>query len=184
MEYKEYEDVVAEMPQLYEAIHAKSYVILGLAGEVSELYEKLVQSDTNEHFPMEIEERDGIEKELGDCLWYMAMTRRLFEFNLPDSFVFPQSTNPCPENKRLTISLIVTCGRIVEHMKKAIRDTKANIDPQRKVAMTELWMRMMELLCEISHYVGTRLTKIADKNVHKLNSRQDRRVLKGEGDNR
>ena len=54
------------------------YATLGLAGETGEVVEKIKKIVRNQHGKLTVEDKQTIEKELGDCLWYMAEICSLF----------------------------------------------------------------------------------------------------------
>lgn len=58
----------------------KEYVVLGLAGEVGELYSLLAKSIRDEK-PLDVL---SLKKEVGDCVWFLAAIADDYGFTLAD----------------------------------------------------------------------------------------------------
>lgn len=71
MNYKEYEVKATNQTPIYNPKEAIPYVVIGLAGEMGETFEKMKDEANIEDVALEI----------GDMMWYLAMIR--IELNLP-----------------------------------------------------------------------------------------------------
>ena len=79
-----------------------------------------------------------------------------------------------------TLGLVGEAGEVAEKVKKQIRDGKL---VSVEEIIKELGDVMFYLVALANHY-GSDLDEVLQKNVDKLNSREDRGVLNGNGDNR
>jgi len=149
------------------------YPTLGLAGETGELLEAI------------LEEFDGTSKEIGDILWYVANVAHDADLKLSEC----TGTKTFPNGKRIiwTISyemLPQRVGKIAECVKKAYRDNNGELSEERRSKIREQLKKLVKDLAAIAYNEHTTLDAVAKENLLKLKSRQDRGVLKGDGDNR
>lgn len=174
MNYKEYEKRCNDT-KLYADEVAMPYVVLGLCGEIGELYEKIEQ-----------EEREELgRKEVGDCLWYLAMIR--CELGLSVLEDWP----PIDDDSEVTpFALPKFVGQIAEQTKKFLRDDwkvgEKNVMPEkRKVVIEAAWIEIAKCLAIISRdFFNSSIEQIAGENIAKLASRKERHVIQGSGDER
>jgi NTP pyrophosphatase (non-canonical NTP hydrolase) len=75
-------------------------------------------------------------------------------------------------------------GEVAEKLKKIIRDKNSVVSEEDKVEMAKELGDVLWYLAVFAHDLGVPLDKIAEQNLSKLKSRQDRGVLGGNGDNR
>lgn len=75
-------------------------------------------------------------------------------------------------------------GEVAEHAKKAIRDDGGQISEERRVAMAKELGDVLWYVAQIASELGLDLDEIAQMNLDKLLSRQQRGVLSGDGDDR
>jgi len=75
-------------------------------------------------------------------------------------------------------------GEIAEKMKKAIRDEGGVISATRRTEMIKELGDVAWYLASLASELGVTLEEVAQANVAKLASRQNRGVLTGSGDNR
>jgi len=81
-----------------------------------------------------------------------------------------------------TLGLAGEAGEVAEKVKKIIRDNKSIIDEKESVAKElgdVLWY-----VAAVARDIGYSLEVIAEMNIEKLESRRERGVLQGNGDNR
>lgn len=79
-----------------------------------------------------------------------------------------------------TLGLVGEAGEVAEKIKKMIRDNK-------KVTNGEIALEIGDVLfyaAALGNYLGYTFDEIIEMNVNKLDSRQKRGVLQGDGDNR
>ena len=75
-------------------------------------------------------------------------------------------------------------GEVAEKLKKIIRDKNSQITDQDKQELAKEIGDVLWYLAVFAHDLGVPLSDIAQQNLDKLKSRQDRGVLGGAGDNR
>lgn len=97
-----------------------------------------------------------------------------------------RTANPGHKNElfHLVLGLVGESGEIAEKMKKLIRDqnsdeSKIDTDDMKKELGDVLWYAAV-----LASYLGLSLEEVAEANIDKLASRQQRGVLGGSGDNR
>ena len=78
-----------------------------------------------------------------------------------------------------TLGLCGEAGEVAEKVKKQVRDGTFNRHEVAKELGDVLWY-----LSNLANDIGYNLDEIADINIEKLTSRQDRNKIKGSGDNR
>lgn len=79
MDFKEYQEL-AETTAMYPESAKLTYPLLGLNGEIGEVCEK-VKKHIRDGRELD---KDDLTKELGDVLWYLAITARDLGINLQD----------------------------------------------------------------------------------------------------
>lgn len=75
-------------------------------------------------------------------------------------------------------------GEVAEHAKKAIRDDGGEVTPERREAMAKELGDVLWYVAQIAGELELELDDIAQANLDKLLSRQQRGVLSGSGDDR
>lgn len=94
--------------------------------------------------------------------------------------IYPDAdTGSNTELSYLALGLGGETGEVLEKVKKLIRDNKFDKPEVAKELGDVLWY-----LARTANAIGYKLSDIADMNIRKLSSRQDRGVLQGSGDNR
>lgn len=83
-----------------------------------------------------------------------------------------------------TLGLCGEAGEFAEKVKKAIRDDGGLITPERKENMLKELGDVLWYAAAIATELGVTLNDVAQANIDKLESRKQRDVLKGSGDNR
>ena len=180
MNFKEYEAHAASTA-CYQKEVAIPYVIMGLTNELAEVYEKVDCAD----------EAKEIVKEIGDVLWYVAMTRQ--ELDLPE-LEFPEIILKLNDEDVYHLSpsyLLQQTGIINGHVKKFFRDDdyKGGFPEKRKEACHKALEQILQGLQNLAVYIeGDKddysLMSIAKGNVEKLAKRKAENKIHGDGDNR
>jgi NTP pyrophosphatase (non-canonical NTP hydrolase) len=77
-------------------------------------------------------------------------------------------------------------GEVAEHIGKALRDDGGVISPEREVEIAQELGDCLWYVARLAHLLPSKLTlsSIAEMNIHKLQDRKKRGVLKGSGSNR
>lgn len=75
-------------------------------------------------------------------------------------------------------------GEIAEKIKKIIRDKNGNVSAEDKVELAKEIGDVLWYLAVLASQLGVSLDKVAEQNIEKLQSRQQRGKLGGSGDNR
>ena len=75
-------------------------------------------------------------------------------------------------------------GEIAEKMKKIIRDKGGEVTAEDKAELAKEAGDVLWYLAVFANHLGVSLNDVAQQNLAKLKSRQDRGVLGGSGDNR
>lgn len=199
----DYEDQVLH-PKIYNAQVGKSYVTIGLFGELSEWLEKVFaevdeDADLGDRDELDQKRNEEIYKELGDVLWYLAGIRNEFQLELSGGRSIKDATmgsfvdsvrksipaeiteDTIPElSFKFFIDLVISCGKISEYHKKEIRD--GSVKTEQIAKEWEKSMANLDACLILAH--GSSLEELANANLQKLISRQERGTLGGEGDNR
>jgi len=82
------------------------------------------------------------------------------------------------------MGMLSEAGEVAGKVKKAIRDNGGVIDEERKQDLAAEVGDVLWYMTQICTELGLSLDEIAKANLDKLNSRMDRGVLSGSGDNR
>jgi NTP pyrophosphatase (non-canonical NTP hydrolase) len=82
------------------------------------------------------------------------------------------------------LGLAGEAGEVAEHAKKAIRDDGGSVTEERRAAMAKELGDVLWYAAQIASELGLELEDIAQGNLDKLLSRQQRGVLSGSGDER
>ncbi|MFZ2049645.1 MAG: nucleoside triphosphate pyrophosphohydrolase family protein [Solirubrobacteraceae bacterium] len=82
------------------------------------------------------------------------------------------------------LGLAGEAGEVAEHAKKAIRDDGGSVSEQRCEAMAKELGDVLWYVAQIATELDLDLDQIAEGNLEKLLSRQQRGVLSGSGDDR
>lgn len=151
------------------------YPALGLCGEVGEL----TDACRNE---------DGIQKEIGDVIWYIANVASDANLLLSDviektTFKFKKKF-PGWDQMEACEESWVAASVVAENVKKAFRDNNGVLTEARQEKVRKALQRLVLALSRIAYYYEVSLNECAKMNLDKLRSRQERGKLQGDGDNR
>lgn len=103
---------------------------------------------------------------------YQKLSRRTAEYPRQAWLAYP------------ALGLAGEAGEVAEHAKKAIRDDGGQVSEQRRQAMAKELGDVLWYVAQIATELGLDLDAIAQGNIDKLLSRQQRGVLSGSGDDR
>jgi NTP pyrophosphatase (non-canonical NTP hydrolase) len=150
------------------------YPTLGLCGEVGELVKSALGQD------------GGTSKEIGDVMWYAANVAN--DMGMELSEVCKRKSFP-PKGDYWSIDdvleeLSIRCGEVAENVKKTLRDDGGVLGAKRQKNIANALKEIFSLLASIAETFDTTLKACADENIEKLQSRQKRGKLTGDGDNR
>lgn len=107
-----------------------------------------------------------------DLSEYQRLSRRTAEYPRDAWLAYP------------ALGLAGEAGEVAEHAKKTIRDDGGEIGEQRRTAMSKELGDVLWYVAQIATELGLDLDEIAEQNLAKLLSRQERGVLSGSGDER
>ncbi len=82
------------------------------------------------------------------------------------------------------LGLAGEAGEVAEHVKKSIRDDAGSVLPERRAAMAKELGDVLWYLAQLATELELDLDEVAQMNLDKLRSRQERGVLAGSGDDR
>lgn len=83
-----------------------------------------------------------------------------------------------------TLGLVGEAGEVADKVKKVYRDNDRRFDPEHREAIAKELGDVLWYLANVATDLGFRLSEIAQMNVDKINSRRERNVMHGEGDER
>ena len=83
-----------------------------------------------------------------------------------------------------TLGLCGEAGEVAEKIKKMIRDDGGRLSSERRAALSKELGDVLWYLAQLATEADLDLAEIAEANLVKLLSRQERNVLHGSGDNR
>lgn len=75
-------------------------------------------------------------------------------------------------------------GEVLEKIKKITRDEGSEITKEKKEELVKEMGDVLWYLAALATELNLNLKEILEKNISKLNSRKERKVLHGSGDNR
>lgn len=92
-----------------------------------------------------------------------------------------------PEDKRIIYPALGMCGEageVADKVKKVIRDNNQSFDTARKIEIAKEIGDVLWYCATMAHDLGFTLESIAQMNISKLQSRKERGMIGGSGDNR
>jgi NTP pyrophosphatase (non-canonical NTP hydrolase) len=107
-----------------------------------------------------------------DLSEYQRLSRRTAEYPREAWLAYP------------ALGLAGEAGEVAEHAKKAIRDDGGQVSDERRAAMAKELGDVLWYVAQLASELKLDLNEIAQANLDKLLSRQQRGVLSGSGDDR
>jgi NTP pyrophosphatase (non-canonical NTP hydrolase) len=107
-----------------------------------------------------------------DISEYQRLSRRTAEYPRAAWLAYP------------ALGLAGEAGEVAEHAKKAIRDDAGQVSEERRAAMAKELGDVLWYVAQLASELKLDLDEIAQANLDKLLSRQQRGVLSGSGDDR
>jgi NTP pyrophosphatase (non-canonical NTP hydrolase) len=107
-----------------------------------------------------------------DLSEYQCLSRRTAEYPRDAWLAYP------------ALGLAGEAGEVAEHAKKAIRDDGGQVSEERRAAMAKELGDVLWYVAQLASELKLDLDEIAQANLDKLLSRQQRGVLSGSGDDR
>ena len=92
--------------------------------------------------------------------------------NKDNNFIYP------------TLGLAGEAGEVAEKIKKVIRDGNGIVTEEKKTEITKELGDVLWYVANLAKELGISMDDVAQKNIEKLQSRQQRGELHGSGDNR
>ncbi len=83
-----------------------------------------------------------------------------------------------------TLGLVGEAGEVAEKIKKILRDKNGIINNEDKMEISKELGDVLWYIAQLASELNLSLDKIAKENIQKINSRQKRNILRGNGDNR
>lgn len=83
-----------------------------------------------------------------------------------------------------TLGLCGEAGEVAEKIKKMVRDDDGILSDERRAALSKELGDVLWYLAQLATEADLDLAEVAEANIAKLFSRQDRNVLQGSGDDR
>lgn len=148
------------------------YTVLGLNEEIGEAREKIALMDN-----------EGLTKEVGDILWYVAMCATELNTSL-ESVANRRGLVAAQPVEKLFLELYHQSSLISGRAKKILRDHGGEITDEKKEVILNSLAKVLNLLNLIANFAGSSLEEVADINIKKLQARHQGGTLKGDGDNR
>lgn len=146
------------------------YYCLGLSGETGEIMNHYLKNSSS-HL---------IIKEIGDVLWYLARITEKIDTTL-DKLQIQSFGSSFGE---LCIFLGSCVGEVNDSVKKFIRDDNRIINKTRREYIIKNCGQILSILSEMAVLQNATILDVANMNIKKIMSRQQRQVIHGSGDNR
>ncbi len=161
------------------------YPMLGLMGEAGEVSGKLSKVIRDDNGVITPQRRDAIKSELGDILWFMATVCQEANLDMGTLYILAKAAIFNVESAGLFV-LNFRLFQQVSHMSLLV-ERHIYVSPESTDSLEPLGTDMTMLLVnmiEICTACSLDIEQVAQANLEKLTSRQQRGVLQGDGDRR
>lgn len=116
-------------------------------------------------------------------IYHASIQKYVESLNIP-SEVDQQRLHKLLSSLYVTLGLIGEAGEIAEKMKKIIRDRSCEITKEDTLLLQKETGDVVWYAAANARELGTSLANVAQQNIDKLQSRKQRGVISGSGDNR
>lgn len=156
---------------------------LGLIGEISELAGAVNQVDVFSPEEDHVKSKQKIADELGDVMWYWFALAKALNYNYKNmwNIVIINAKHSNPEGNEI-LDIVSSGGRVVEHLKKSIRDDGGKITAQRAERIQEKMVETLDHILMFCKSIGVTPWEVLQRNYDKLYARNEAGTLQGEGD--
>lgn len=202
MDFNHYQEV-AKTTAIYPESAKLMYPLLGLSGEFGEICEK-VKKHIRDGKDLD---KEDLTKEIGDVLWYLSAVATDLDIKLNDVVDYATKTYlPLDgiENHYLLTRLLLTSSSIgvmqyellcntaiCTMLNPDINDDADTTDEVNNTRSTYANVTLIDLLADVMFNVinvaaslDISIEVVAETNLTKLQSRKERNVISGSGDNR
>lgn len=164
---------------------ALTYIALGIAGEASELHEKMVKLSNKE-----VVSKDEIKKEIGDIAWYIALwceETNIKMGSLKTDFKFDAILDV--NYSGLHSKLVFHAGQVAEQMKKALHKFPEMIEqktmPEDRLSKVNISMaNLLNIIEATAYFYNIDFYECLSDNLEKLSLRKKTGKIVGDGDYR
>lgn len=112
------------------------------------------------------------------------MTFEEYQEQTKTTAVYPQDRNFSHNVSYLTLGLVSEAGEVAGKLKKVLRDERGVLDEEKIAAVSAELGDVLWYISQLANELRLDLGEIAEDNIDKLKSRQQRGALSGSGDNR
>ena len=168
---------------IYSDKYRRIYPVLGLIGEAGEFRQAMDEVDKQEIVGFKVAAKKAAMEEAGDCLWYIVVCCRDFEIR-PCELFQRNEFDECEDLATQEFCILNSAVTLAERVKKLLRDDNNVLSVTRCEEVRVLLSECLFGLINEIQSLDITLDRVAELNLEKLTSRQERGVLTGDGDNR
>lgn len=183
-------------PKEHCGVPELAYTALGLYGEAGEYCEKVKKTYRDSGG---VPDREGIRKELGDCLFYLTKLAHILDlriFNIDpkvkdaDKFVDKvwvfdlADCGGVPELAFASLVFASAVGRVVTEVTRVYDLDYGKLTTKSTEKIREGVRLVLYMIIRAAHLNGDTLDDVVAANIEKLESRRLRDAMSGSGDNR
>jgi len=180
--YSEYQERIKEFAVYPRIGNNLSYPVLGLINELGEFIDKLADNS----FPIK-----QAEDEAGDCYWYIGTIYNEIGENwstvLEENNAEYMDAYNCAQTSEIDMILgcsLLVFAKMAGYAKKAERENNGKLLKKHQVEFVRELLSIHATLDYLFNKSGISTLQALKNNLSKLQSRKERNVLHGDGDNR